>query len=172
MLSLLVIFPQHLKVVTLVMEWRACGHKTKCNATANVSSLFLPHFSPSLSLGAYRQISTATVISCQLSSCLIYNGWGTELQKGCEIQLVHGSYVRTSYFVKPLWASHPLPLEFKSLHKYGTVPFQTPLTKFFVLFPVFSPCTTLSEEKKRAFTLNCTSALRQLAWGIRVVRLS
>ena len=147
MLSLLVIFPQHLKVVTLVMEWRACGHKTKCNATANVSSLFLPHFSPSLSLGAYRQISTATVISCQLSSCLIYNGWGTELQKGCEIQLVHGSYVRTSFYVQPLWANHPLPLVFKSLHKYGTVPFQTPLTKFFVLFPVFSPCTTLSEEK-------------------------
>ena len=159
MLSLLVIFPQHLKVVTLVMEWRACGHKTKCNATANVSSLFLPHFSPSLSLGAYRQISTATVISCQLSSCLIYNGWGTELQKGCEIQLVHGSYVRTSFNVLPLWANHPLPLVFKSLHKYGTVPFQTPLTKF---FSQFSPLVLHCLKKK-------TSVHAQLYFGFAPV---
>ena len=47
----------YLKVslVTLVMEWRACGHKTKCNATANVSSLFEAHFSQSAYLA---QIST------------------------------------------------------------------------------------------------------------------
>ena len=71
----LLLYPKvSLSLVTLVMEWRACGHKTKCNATANVSSLFLPHFSPSSSQSseyssrAYREKSTATVISCQLSN--------------------------------------------------------------------------------------------------------
>jgi hypothetical protein len=39
---LLVIF---LSLVTLVLEWWVCGQKTKCNATANVSSLFWAHFS-------------------------------------------------------------------------------------------------------------------------------
>lgn len=70
MLSLLVIFPQHLKVVTLVLEWRACGQKTKCNATANVSSLFQAHFSQSLLLSrAYL---------AQISSChfmLLLSSW-------------------------------------------------------------------------------------------------
>ncbi len=64
MLSLLVIFPQqHLKVVTLVLEWRACGQKTKCNATANVSSLFQAHFSQDSTQDDYREL-IAEISSC------------------------------------------------------------------------------------------------------------